>query len=194
MTYINKSDYWWLVDSKKAEKVLESYKYISNVDIRKSFLGLKMKFEEIYPIAIRNDKYLLSNGHMIEKEEYELNDRIHTLADFNLINQMDLEYLINKYSKIDLNVRNHFNKVEIVKDSNDYNYVKLFGNDEKIGSFIIKTDLVFLDIKFNDDKYRKIIEEVSKKAVIYSDDAPCLIAYHYLNEEEFHLVNTFEEE
>ena len=36
MTYVNKNDYWWLVDTKKAKKVIESYEFIDSVNFSKS--------------------------------------------------------------------------------------------------------------------------------------------------------------
>jgi len=195
MTYMNKNDHWWLFNTKNAKKTLESYTYIDNVSFSKSFFGVKLKINEVYPIAIKDNKYVMSDKQLIEKEEYDLNNKIINLTSFDDINYDLLDVLVNEYRDIKLDVRNHFEKVEIVSsligENEYYNYVKLYGNDEKIGSFVIKVDLVYLNTKFNGNKYSKIIEEVSKNNVKYGNDSPALIAYHYLNEEEFHLVGDF---
>ena len=198
MTYIKKSDYWWLINSKKAKKVLESYEYIDSAKISKSFTGLKIEINEIYPLGIKNEKYVMNNKQIISKESYDLNDKVTTLTNFNNIKEEDMDNFIDRYSKIHIEVRNHFNDIEIIdsklSDSNIYKYVKIYGSDERIGNFIIKVDLVYLNTKFNGNKYDKIIEEVSKNNVKYIESNPALIAYHYIDEEEFHLVEIFEEE
>ncbi len=194
MSYINKNDFWWLVDEKKVIKVLESYEYISHVEVKKGITGIKMNITEIYPIGVKNNKYILNNSAVIDKSDYPLNDKITNLTNFDSIDNDDLNQVINKYNEVNLEIREKINKLEIVKDANDYSYIKLYGNDERVGYFVIKCDLVYLNTKFNENKYYKIIEEISKKDVKYSEDKPCLVAYHYLNEEEFHIVDAFEEE
>lgn len=194
MTYMNKNDYWWLIDTRKAEKVLNSYKHIDGAVFKKSFFGVKLEINEIYPIAEKDNKYVMSNLHIVEKEDYELNEKVGNLITFDNIIDDDFEYLVNKYKLIDLKTRKHFSKIEIIRDSNSYRYVKLYGYDDKIGYFVMKADLVYLNTKFNENKYDKIIEEASKNNVKYSKENPALIAYHYLNEEEFKLVDVFEEE
>lgn len=197
LSHIDKNDYWWLVDTKKAKKVLEINDFISSVSFSKSFFGTKLIIEEIYPVGIKNNKYVLSNSNLIEKEDYMLNSKITSLTDLNNVGDADLSNFINQYKNISLDVRNHFNKVEIVKadigDNEFYNYVKLFGNDNRIGNYVIKVDMVYLNTKFNGNKYDKIMEEISKNNVKYEEE-PALIAYHHMNEEEFELVENFEEE
>ena len=197
MTYVNKNDYWWLVDTKKAKKVLESYEFIDSVNFSKSLLGIKLNINEIYPLGIKDGKYVLSNGQLIEKDSYDLKDKVTELANFDNVDGSDLIEVVNQYKYVKFNVREYFNKIEIVKsdigDNKFYNYVKLHGYDDRIGNFIIKVDLVYLNTKFNGNKYVKIMEEISKNNVKY-EEKPALIAYHELNEEEFKLVESFEEE
>lgn len=194
MAYINKNGYWWLLDKEKAIKVLESYEYINNVEITKSPFGTKVEIDEIYPIGIKNNKYILDNGNFIDVNEYPNNSKITSITSFNNINDEDVKEVVNKYSKVPLEIRKYFYNVDIVGDSNDYKYVKLYGYDENIGYFIIKVDLVYLDNKFKENKYALIVEQISKNNVKYSEDKPCLVAYHYPDEREFHLVEVFEEE
>ena len=197
ISYISKNDFWWLVDTKKAKKVLNSYEYIDEVEFSKSILGVKLKIKEVYPVGIKNDKYVMSNKQIIEKNAYDKNEIVGDIADFNSIENADLDNLIEKYKGIDLKVRKHFNKLEIVKseieENEFYSYVKLHGYDDRIGMFIIKVDLVYLNTKFNGNKYNKIIEEISENNVKYNE-RPALIAYHEMDEEEFELVESFKEE
>lgn len=194
MANLKKNNHWWLVDAKKADKVLESYAFIDSVSITKSILGVKININEIYPIAIKDDKLVMNNKTYIERSEYELNEKITTLVSFDGVEDSDIDYLINKYRDVRLDVRNHFTKVEVVRYSSDYAYVNLYGYDSNIGYFVIQTDLVFLNTKFNENKYNEIIEEISKNNVKYEEDEPALIAYNYLDEKEFHLVVSFGEE
>ena len=193
MGYINENRLWWLFDENKAIKTLESDHYIENVEIHKSLFGTKMNVKEIYPVGLKNNKYVMSNGDLIDREAYSNHSKITNIASFDNIDEVDIDNLVNKYSKIDLEIRNDFYKVEIV-ESNEYKYVKLYGNKDNIGFFVIKADLVYLDIKFKGNKYDKIIEEISKNNVKYSEDNPCFVAYHLEKETDFRLVDGFEEE
>lgn len=194
MGYINESNLWWLFNSDDAKKVLESYNYIESVEIKKSFFGTKMVINEIYPIGIYNNKYLLNNGYLVVKEGYDNHSKINNITDLDDVNENDLEYLANKYSKVDVSIRNKVNKIEVLKDSNDYRYAKLSFYDERVGYFVVKVDLVYLDTKFNGNKYDKILGEISKNNVKYSEDNPCCIAYHLASEEIFQIVDGFKEE
>jgi len=194
MGYINNKNLWWLFNENNAIKTLESYEYIEDVKIKKSFFGTKMYIKETYPIAKVGDKYLLNTGNLVKIDAYPNKDKIIDITSFDLIEMSDYSYLANKYSRVDLYVRNRIDKVEIIKDSNDYKYIKLYGEDEKIGFFVIKVDLVYLDTKFKENKYNKIIEEISKNNVKYSENKPVFVAYHEYDEESFHVVDSFEEE
>lgn len=194
MGYINENRLWWLLDADNAIRVLESYDYIDNIEIKKSFFGTKMTVSEIYPVGIYDNKYLLNNGDLVIREDYDNHSKIENITSLDLVEESELEYLSNKYSRVYLSVRNKINEIEIVKDSNNYKYVKLHCYDNRIGYFIVKVDLVYLDTKFNQNKYDKIIGEISKNNVEYSREDPCLVAYHYINEEEFRIVENFEEE
>lgn len=194
MAYLERNDYWWLVNKDNVVKVLESYDYINEVKVKKSFFGVKMVIDEIFPVAQKDDKFVLSNNDIVNKSDYPFNSKIKSITNVTGIDQEDLDYFITKYSRVDLLVRNRISDATIVSDSNGYRYVKLNGFDERIGYFVIKLDLVYLDTKFKDNKYEKIIEETNINNVKYSESNPVLVAYHYLNEEEFHIVSSFEEE
>ena len=198
MTYMNPNGYWWLFDTKTAKNVLESNEFIENVKYTKTLFGIKLEIEEIYPVGMRDNIYVMNNKTLIEKKEYDLSDRISSITNLDAIPLDDLNSFVNKYSGIELSVREHINKSELIKveltEGEFYSYVKLYGYDDKIGYFIIKTDLVYLDTKFTGNKYDKIIGQVSKNNVKYSEDGPALIAYHYLDEEYFQLVEDFKEE
>lgn len=198
MTYMDPNGYWWLFDTKTAKNVLESNEFITNAKYTKTLFGINLEIEEIYPVGLKDDKYVMSNKSIIGRSEYNLGDKISNITNLDMINLDDLNGFVNKYSYVELVVREHINKAELIKveltEGEFYNYIKLYGYDDKIGSFIIKTDLVYLDTKFSGNKYDKIIGEVSKNNVKYSEDNPVLIAYHYLDEECFQLVENFEEE
>lgn len=194
MAYLDKKDYWWLVNKNNIINVLESYDYIGNVEVKKTFKGVKLKVDEIFPVAQIDNKFILNNNEIINKQDYPLNSKIESITSIEEISQEDLDYFIAKYSRVNLNVRNKINNAYILRDGNDYRYVKLNGFDERIGYFVIKLDLVYLDTKFKENKYEKIIEETSVNNVKYDEGNPVLVAYHYLNEEEFHIVSSFEEE
>lgn len=194
MGHINNRTLWWLFDSKDAIKVLESYDYIEDVKIKKSFFGTKVTIKELFPVGKKNDLYVLNNGNMINKVDYPNNDKIDNITNFDSVDTNDLDYLSNKYSLVKLDIRNDIYKLEIVSSSRDYKFVKLYGNNDTIGYFVIKVDLVYLDTKFNENKYDKIIEEISKNDVKYSESNPCYVAYHLDDEETFEIVDGFKEE
>lgn len=192
--YINENRLWWLFDSSDAKKVLESYEYIERVEIKKSFFGTKMKVNEIYPVGVYNNKYLLNNGNLVVKGEYDNHNKINSITNLDNVSEADLEYLANKYSKVDINIRNKVNKIAVIKDSEGYRYAKLSIYDERVGYFVVKVDLVYLDTKFNENKYEKILGEIGKNNVKYSEDNPCYVAYHLASEEIFQIVDGFKEE
>lgn len=194
MGYINENRLWWLLDEDKVIKVLESYDYINNVEIKKSLFGTKMVIEEMYPVGVKNGQYVMNDGTLINKENYVHNSKIVNLASFENVGDINLGDVALKYSKVNIDIRDDFYDVELVITSNEYKYVKLYGYKENIGYFVIKTDLVYLDTKFKENKYSKIIEEVEENNVKYSKENPCFVAYHYVDEEEFHIVSDFEEE
>lgn len=194
MAYINSDELWWLFNKEKAIKTLESYEYIENVSISKSPFSTKMTINEIFPIGYIGDNYVFSNGSLKNKNSYPLNSKIVNIADFSLINNDKISALAYKYSNVPFEVRNNFEsiKIETIKaTSYYYDFILIDGYDEKIGYFTIKTDLVYLDTKFNTNKYAKIIEEISKNKLKYSRENRALIAYLYPDEEEFHLVDSF---
>lgn len=194
LSYISEKQYWWLLDTKSAKKVLDSYEFIDSVKFRKSFFGVKLELNEIYPIGVRNGLYVMNNNEIISKEDYDLNEKINDLTNLDNINDDHLDIFVKKYSDIKLKIRNDFYDIDIVEDSNSYKYVKIYGINDKIGYFVIKVDLVYLNTKFNGNKYNKIIDNISKNNVKYEKGKPALIAYHYPSEEQFELVEIFEEE
>lgn len=194
MGHIPEKRLWWLFDEDDAIKVLESYEFINDVKIKKSLFGTKMIIDEIYPVGVKNDKYVMNDNTLINKENYSVSDKVLELASFDNVSEEDISALVNKYSKISLSIREDFYKVEIVKGTEDYSYVKLYGNRDDVGYFVIKADLVYLDNKFKGNKYSKIIGKISENNVKYSGDEPCLVAYHEMEENKFTIVDEFEEE
>lgn len=192
--YINENSLWWLFNSNNAKKVLESYDYIESVEIKKSFFGTKMKISEIYPLGVYIDKYLLNNGSLVVKEDYDNHSKINKITNLETTSESDLEYLATKYSRVDISIRDKVNKMSVVRNSEGYRYAKLSFYDEMVGHFIVKVDLVYLDTKFNENKYEKILGEISKNNVKYSEDNPCYVAYHLPSEENFQIVDGFEGE
>ena len=59
MTYMDKNDYWWLFNIKNARRALESYSYIDRAVFSKSFFGIELKIDEVYPVAIKDNKYII---------------------------------------------------------------------------------------------------------------------------------------
>ena len=131
---------------------------------------------------------------MIDLEEYDNHSKINNITHLDSVNENDLEYLANKYSRVSMAIRNKVSKIEVLRDSNEYRYAKLYFYDERVGYFIVKVDLVYLDTKFNENKYEKILVEISKNNVQYSEDSPCYVAYHLASEEIFQIVDGFKEE
>lgn len=194
LSYLNENTLWWLLNEDNIIESLEAHDYIENVSIKKSVFGTKMTIKEIYPVGENNDTYIMNNSLIINKNDYSLNYKINNITDFSKIASSDIEEVSSKYSYVNLNVRNNINEIEVVKNSRDYKFIKLYGYDENVGYFIIKTDLVYLDSKFDNNKYTEIIEEMKKNNVKYSKDNPCLVAYHELDEEAFSIVDSFQEE
>ena len=192
--YIDEDNLWWLFNSNDAKKVLETYEYIDSVTFNKSFLGVTLTINEIFPVGIKNNKYLMNNKTLVEKEAYVFSSKINSLTNFDKVENDYIDRVVNKYSGINLNIRNQFTSIEVVEDSNEYAYVKLFGYDSEVGYFVIKVDLVYLNIKFNGTKYQDIINMIKKENKNYTKDDPALVAYHYINENEYHVVSSFEEE
>lgn len=194
LAYINKNEFWWLFNKNNAIKVLEANEYIENVEIRKSPFGVRMKIEEIYPLGEIGDKFVFSNGNVNYKNNYPLAEKINKLTDFSLVNSNKFNNVSYKYKQVPKYVRDNIESIEIETTSFDFDYVLLNGYDEKIGYFTIKTDLVYLDTKFNANKYTKIMEEVSQNKLKYTKENRALIAYLYPEEEKFGLVDSFKED
>ena len=93
-----------------------------------------------------------------------------------------------------ITLQKKFSTLLITYVDNYIKFAKLSFYDEKVGYFIVKVDLVYLDTKFNENKYDKILGEISKNNVKYSEDNPCYVAYHLPSEESFQIVDGFEGE
>ena len=55
------------------------------------------------------------------------------MASFDDVGDSDIDYLINKYRDVRLDVRNHFTKVEVVRYSSEYAYVNLYNKPKLMG-------------------------------------------------------------
>lgn len=192
LAYINKNEFWWLFNKNNAIKVLEANDYIENVEIHKSPFGVKMKISEIYPIGKIENSFVFSDGSINDKFDYPFNEKIINITDFSSINSNKINDVSYKYKQVPKYIRDNIESIKVETTSFDYNFILLDGYDEKIGYFTIKTDLVYLDTKFNGNKYSKIIEEISKNNIKYSNENRALIAYLYPEEEKFDLVDSFE--
>ena len=68
-----KNTWWWLVDGNKLKNKLEEYPNIDNVSVSKGINGLNISILEKYPLAIKDNKYLMNTTlKLLEKEEYPL--------------------------------------------------------------------------------------------------------------------------
>ena len=89
--------WWWAIDSKKVAAKLEEYDNIDNVSMSVDIKGLNISIVEIYPLAVKNDKYVMNiASKLLDKEEYKYRDRVTKIID---ISDLDDEY-VSRFSSL----------------------------------------------------------------------------------------------
>lgn len=179
-----KSTWWWMVDSSKLKSKLEKYDNIDNVSISKGFNGLNISILEKYPLAIRNNKYLMNTTlELMEKEKYSYT--INNLIDISEIDDVYLNLFANQYIHVDLDIREIFYRAYM----EDNKIIVLEGKFDESSHFIMKLNLDCLSIKLSRNKFLNIKEEILGKVnsinVEYSKDNPCIVRYNLTNVYEY---------
>lgn len=180
-----KNTWWWLVDSSELKLALEKHENIDNVSISKGFNGLNISIFERYPIAIKEDKYVLNTLELINKEDYKID-----IGDVIEVNELDSQYLnlfANQYIHVDLDIRNTFYKA-IMEDNKT---IVLKGKFSESSYFEMKLDIDSLAIKLSSSNFIKIREEILGKMSIdnveYSKENPCIVRYNLTNVYEYEI-------
>lgn len=180
-----KGTWWWMVDSNSLKQTLEKHDFIDNVSISKNFNGLNISILERYPIASKDDKYLMNTLELIEKEKYTLD-----IGEVIDINEMDSQYLnlfANQYIHVDLEIRNYFYKAKM----EDNKIIVLMGKFNESSYFELKLNLDCLSIKLSNSKFVNIKEEILGKVnndnVEYSKENPCIVRYNLTNVYEYEI-------
>lgn len=181
-----KNTWWWLVDSDKLKKELESYENIDNVSVAFGLDGLNISILEKYPLAIKDNKYLMNTTlELLEKEKYPY--QINDLVD---ISEMDSKYLnvfANQYIHVDLEIREVFNNAYMKDDK----IIILEGNFDDKSYFKMELNLDFLSIKLSSTNFTKIKDEILGKInndnVEYTIDNPLYVKYNFTNVYEYQI-------
>jgi len=170
--------WWWLVDSDALKDKLETYENIDNVSISKGVNGLNISILEKYPLATRNDKYLMNTTlELLEKEKYPYT--INNLVDISEIEAEYINIFSNQYIRVDLDIREVFMNAKMVDDK----IIEMEGKFNESTYFKIFLNLECLSIKLSNKNFSKIKEEilgkVSSNNVEYSKDNPCVVKYDF---------------
>ena len=181
-----KSTWWWIVDSDKLKNKLEEHPNIDNVSISKGFEGLNISILEKYPLAIKNDKYLMNTTlELLEKDKYQGNVS-------NLINISDMDedftnIFANQYIHVDLEVRERLIKGSMQDDK----IMILDGKFDENSYFKMYLNLDCLAIKLSTTIFYNIKDEILGKMnsdnVQYNQGNPCIIEYNFKNIYEYKL-------
>lgn len=181
-----KSMWWWLVDKDELKEKLEEDKNIDNVSISKGFNGLTISILERYPLAIKNDKYLMNTTlNLLDKEEYAF--KIEKLIDISEIEDKYLSLFSSQFIEVDLQIREVFYS-GVMEDSKT---IVLKGKFNESSYFEMKLNLDCLAIKLNEPNFlnikREILGKISSDNVEYSKDNPCVVRYNLTNVYEYQI-------
>lgn len=179
-----KNTWWWVIDSGKLKSKLETYDNIDNVSISKGLNGLNISILEKYPLAIRNDKYLMNTTlELLDKSEY--NYSINNLVDISEIQEQYLNVFANQYIHVDLDIRETFYKASMEDDK-----ILIFeGKFDEKSYFKMKLNLDCVSIKLSSTNFYKIKKEILGKVindnVEYNKENPCIVEYNFTNVYEY---------
>jgi cell division septal protein FtsQ len=181
-----KSTWWWMVDTNKLKSKLEKHDNIDNVSISRGFNGLNISILEKYPLALRNDKYLMNTTlELLEKDKY--NHEVNNLIDISEIDSLYLNLFANQYIHVDLDIRETFYSAYM----EDNKIIVLNGNFDDSSYFVIKLNLDCLSIKLSRSNFLNIKEEILGKVnndnVKYSIDDPCIVRYNLTDVYEYEI-------
>lgn len=177
--------WWWLVDGDKLINELEKDPRIDNVSVSKGFNGLNISILEKYPIAIKEDKYLMNTTEIIDKENYPY--AVEKLIDITSLDNAGINLFANQYIHVDLSVRECFDFATM----EDENNIVLYGKFEENCYFKMIISMQHLSSKLESDKFIKIKNEILGKMnndnVQYSKENPCIVKYNLTNIDGYEL-------
>ena len=178
------STWWWLVDSEKLKTKLEEHYNIDNVSVSKGVDGLNISILEKYPLAIKDDKYLMNTTlELVEKESYPMS--IDHLIDVSELDSDHLNIFVHQYIHVDLDVRETFSRGEMKDDK----IIVLDGKFDENSYFKMYLNLDCLSIKLSRDNFLNIRSEILGKVnslnVQYSQGNPCIVEYDFKNVYEY---------
>lgn len=179
-----KSTWWWLVDSEKLKSKLEQHTNIDNVSISKGMNGLNISILEKYPLAIKDDKYLMNTTlELLEKDKYPM--QIGNLIDISNLDNETTNIFANQFIHVDLVVRESFYSAAM----QDNKIIILDGKFDENSYFKIYLNLDCLSIKLSNNNFLKIKNEILGKVnshnVQYSQGNPCIVEYNFKNVYEY---------
>lgn len=181
-----KNTWWWLVDSQKLKDKLEEQENIDNVSISKNIYGLSISILEKYPLAIKDDKYLMNTTlELLDRENYKY--KIDNLVDISDIDDAYLNVFANQYIHVDLKIRNVFTKASMQDDK----IIIFEGHFDENSYFEMKLNIDCLSIKLSGDNFYKIKNEILGKVVNdnvkYNQGNPCIVEYNFTNVYEYRI-------
>lgn len=180
-----KNTWWWLVDSSELKKALEKDENIDNVSVSRGFNGLNISIFEKYPIATKNNKYVMNTLEIIEKEDYKR--EIGEVIDVSELDSQHLNLFANQYIHVDLSIRDAF----YMANMEDSKTIIIKGKFDESSYFEMKLDMDCLSIKLSSSNFLKIKEEILGKVhddnVEYSKENPCIVRYNLTNVYEYEI-------
>ncbi len=192
---IDKNIPFFLLDYKKIKTDLEDDEFISKVSISNKFNVLTIKINEIYPVAEIESEYLLSNGSLIKKNDYPYNDLVNHVPSLNsdLSTNLRVE-LGSKLSMINIEILNKMEDINLFSkgiEGKIYYLCDIEFYDEKVGYFILRMDLPYLNNKLEKNNYDFITNEIENQGIISSKENPLKIRYDLISINEFIIVDSF---
>lgn len=186
---------FFLLDYKKIKNELEQDEYILRVNVNNRFNSLIIEIEEIYPVCETENYYLLSNGTLIKKSDYPYNDLVNHVPSLNndLSTNLRVE-LVSKLSMINIEILNKMEDINLFSDGIEgkiYYLCDIEFYDEKVGYFILRMDLPYLNTKLTKNNYDFITNEIENQGIISSKENPLKIRYDLISINEFIIVDSF---
>ena len=171
-----KNTLWFLVDNEKLKTKLEEHNKIEDASISFGINGLNIYILEKYPLAKRNDKYIMNTSfEPLTIDDESINS--YKLIDISDLDDNQITGFAKNYREVDLDIREVF--YEAKKESDKIIILK--GNFDEDSYFEMKLNIDYLNVKlmrenFNNIK-KEIIDKITNTNVKYDKDNPCFINY-----------------
>lgn len=188
----------FLFDKSNGEELLNANSYIKTVNIKKKFFKMIIEIEEIYPVAQFDDKLLLNNKILMNKDDYLYQEKLNSIPFLNGdIDDTSQPVLYSNLAKVDTDVLLKMKNIQVIKkgvEESNYYICDIEFFDEKIGYMMIRVDLSKLDFKFRLKYYNFIINHIEKEkedAIMYPENDPVYVRYDLPNNIDYIIVESF---